>query len=69
MFFFNFEHKDLFAVNEWEFFTGQLMVQNNTNESLPDWANVNRKRVWDKFCTAFPNLVHILDAHSEGINF
>lgn len=56
----------LFKQNEWEFFTGSVVSQSDSNVRLPNWAQADRKESYQLFVSTFPALVNGLQLNNDG---
>lgn len=57
----------LFAKNEWEFFSGASIIESRSNARLPNWASKDRAEIFGMFATTHQMLVQQLQLDNEGI--
>lgn len=58
---------NLFGKNEWEFFTGQTIVDASQNVRLPRWVQADRAEMFAMFSNLFMMLTQQLKLEDEGL--
>jgi dynein heavy chain 2 len=53
-------YPNLFAKNEWEFFSGTAVANLDSHIQLPRWASKDRKEIFSMFCNIFSPIVPTL---------
>lgn len=60
-------YPNLFGKNEWEFFTGQTIVDASQNARLPKWVSADRAEIFAMFSNLFMMLAQQLQLENEGL--
>lgn len=50
-------YPNLFAKNEWEFFSGTVVASADSHMQLPRWATKDRKEVFSMFTNTFSHII------------